>query len=53
MKFNLVQNQRVKIKVETEELLDTIYELDQEGLAIISIRDDRGGSGVWIFTVGQ
>jgi len=52
MKF--AKNQTIQIIVPTEELMSSIRLLDEDGMPIIKIEDDRGGSsGAWIFTIGE
>lgn len=43
----------LRLEVPTDEMVDTIKQLDEENISIIKIEDDRGGNGSWIFTIGK
>jgi hypothetical protein len=52
--MQFVKNQTIKIVVPTEEIVNTIQQLDEDGMPIIKIEDDRGGNtDAWIFTIGE
>lgn len=52
--MQFVKNQTIQIVVPTEEMMDTIQQLDETGMPIIKIEDDRSGdNGAWIFTIGE
>ena len=44
----------IRLEVPTDEMMDTIRQLDEDNIPIIKIDDDRGGSSCsWIFTIGK
>jgi hypothetical protein len=52
--MQFVRNQTIQIIVSTEEMANTIQQLDKDGMPIVKIEDDRGGnSGAWVFTIGE